>query len=165
MILEQEILELLQSDDLVAIGDRAHIMRIQLNPEGIVSYTTAPQRDPAITAEITLTGAADDLLTLLALREAIGFRSFLVRAAKGLTAVEYLRSLAIARLVIDHIPNLEIDSERFDLKVCQVALRFGANDLGLVAAKHSEEQYRRLIREAGFLPKKRDAAYLTYSLL
>jgi cyclic dehypoxanthinyl futalosine synthase len=60
------------------------------------------------------------------------------------------------------------------LKTCQVALRFGANDVGSVmleenvvsaAGTHhraSEEELRRLIRDAGFIPKQRDTLY--YSL-
>jgi cyclic dehypoxanthinyl futalosine synthase len=57
------------------------------------------------------------------------------------------------------------------LKLGQVALRFGANDMGSVmieenvvsaAGAHfraSEEDLRRLIRDAGFTPLKRDTIY------
>jgi cyclic dehypoxanthinyl futalosine synthase len=46
------------------------------------------------------------------------------------------------------------------LKVLQMGLRFGANDVGVVAeSRGSEEDVRRIIRDAGFRPAERDAAY------
>jgi len=57
-----------------------------------------------------------------------------------------------------------------------VALRFGANDVGSVmleenvvaaaGARHRarEEDLRRIIREAGFTPRRRDTLYRTYFL-
>jgi cyclic dehypoxanthinyl futalosine synthase len=62
------------------------------------------------------------------------------------------------------------------LKVCQLGLRFGGNDVGSVmleenvvrqaGAQHqaSEEDLRRMIRDAGFVPKQRDTLYRTYFL-
>ena len=48
------------------------------------------------------------------------------------------------------------------LKVLQTGLRFGANDVGWLALESngaSEEDVRRIIRDAGFRPAQRDAAY------
>ena len=62
------------------------------------------------------------------------------------------------------------------LKTCQVGLKFGGNDVGSImieenvvsqagARNHaSEEDLRRIIRDAGFLPKQRDTLYRTYFL-
>jgi cyclic dehypoxanthinyl futalosine synthase len=61
-------------------------------------------------------------------------------------------------------------------EIGQVALQFGANDLGSImieenvvsaAGAHyctSEEELRRIIRDAGFVPKQRDTLYRTYFL-
>jgi cyclic dehypoxanthinyl futalosine synthase len=84
---------------------------------------------------------------------------------------EYLRMLALSRLVLDNVPNLQASWVTQGPKVGQVALFFGANDLGstmieenVVAAagvsfRLSEEELTRLIREAGFIPRQRDAYY------
>jgi cyclic dehypoxanthinyl futalosine synthase len=52
------------------------------------------------------------------------------------------------------------------LKVLQAELRFGANDAGSVgsAKEASEEDLRRIIRDAGFMPVERDAPYRTLFL-
>src|SRR6266545_7378091 len=45
-------------------------------------------------------------------------------------ALTYLRILAMARIVLDNVPNLQSSWVTMGLKVGQVALRFGANDFG-----------------------------------
>ena len=45
-------------------------------------------------------------------------------------AVTYLRTLALARIVLDNVPNLQSSWVTMGHKVGQVALRFGANDYG-----------------------------------
>ncbi len=92
------------------------------------------------------------------------------------TGVEYLKTLAISRLYLDNIVNIQSSWVTQGLKICQVGLRFGGNDVGsimieenVVSAagarnKASEEELRRIIRDAGFTPKQRDSLYLTYFL-
>jgi cyclic dehypoxanthinyl futalosine synthase len=92
------------------------------------------------------------------------------------TAVEYLKMLALSRLYLDSIPNIQASWVTPGLKVCQLGLRFGGNDVGSImieenvvsaAGTHhraTEEQLRRLIRDAGFIPKQRDTLYRTYFL-
>jgi cyclic dehypoxanthinyl futalosine synthase len=92
------------------------------------------------------------------------------------TAVEYLKTLAISRLYLDNILNVQSSWVTQGLKTCQVGLRFGGNDVGSImieenvvsqaGARHhaSEEDLRRLIRDAGFVPKQRDTLYRTYFL-
>ena len=48
----------------------------------------------------------------------------------GSTGVEYLRTLAVARLMLDNIPNIQASWVTQGAKMAQVALRFGANDFG-----------------------------------
>ncbi|MGC9972807.1 MAG: cyclic dehypoxanthinyl futalosine synthase [Bryobacteraceae bacterium] len=87
------------------------------------------------------------------------------------TAVEYLKTLAISRLYLDNIENVQASWVTQGLKTCQLGLRFGGNDVGSImieenvvsaAGTHhraSEEELRRIIRDAGFVPKQRDTLY------
>jgi cyclic dehypoxanthinyl futalosine synthase len=92
------------------------------------------------------------------------------------TAVEYLKMLALSRVYLDNIQNVQASWVTPGLKVCQLGLRFGGNDVGSImieenvvsaAGTHhraTEEELRRLIRDAGFIPKQRDTLYRTYFL-
>jgi cyclic dehypoxanthinyl futalosine synthase len=85
------------------------------------------------------------------------------------TAVEYLKTLAISRLYLDNIENIQSSLETQGLKVLQVGLRFGGNDAGSVLQATgpnaaTEEQVRQVIRDAGFKPVQRDALYRTMFL-
>jgi cyclic dehypoxanthinyl futalosine synthase len=92
------------------------------------------------------------------------------------TAVEFLKTLAICRLYLDNIVNIQTSWVTQGLKVCQLGLKFGGNDVGSVmleenvvsqaGAQHSatEEDLRRMIRDAGFVPKQRDTLYRAYYL-
>ena len=92
------------------------------------------------------------------------------------TAVDYLKALAISRIYLDNILNIQSSWVTPGLKTCQLGLRFGGNDVGSImieenvvsaaGAHHcaTEEELRRLIRGAGFIPKQRDTLYYTYFL-
>lgn len=98
-----------------------------------------------------------------------GFRPQTERAEfEQPTAVEYLRTLAIARMVLDNFDQIESSCVDEGLKVMQMALRFGANDGGTIGASGSsnftESDLRRVIRDAGFAPVERDSLYRTMFL-
>ncbi len=92
------------------------------------------------------------------------------------TAVEYLKMLALSRVYLENILNIQSSWVTPGLKTCQLGLRFGGNDVGSImieenvvsaAGTHNratEEELRRLIRDAGFIPKQRDTLYRTYFL-
>jgi cyclic dehypoxanthinyl futalosine synthase len=92
------------------------------------------------------------------------------------TAVDYLKTLAVSRLYLDNVLNVQASWLTPGHKICQIALRFGGNDVGSILIEEnvvraagvtrtsSEEQLRRLIIEAGFRPVKRDTLYRTYFL-
>ena len=94
-------------------------------------------------------------------------------ALKGETlgAVEYLRTLAISRLVLDNVPHLQVSWVTQGPKVAQLALKFGADDFGstmleenVVAAtgvgfRLPREEIESLIRQAGYEPQVRDHRY------
>ena len=100
--------------------------------------------------------------------------SFAPRAAslqgfEEATAVEYLKTLAISRMYLDNVENIQSNLETQGLKVLQVGLRFGGNDVGSVilaegANAATEEQLRQVIRDAGFKPVQRDTVYRTMFL-
>jgi cyclic dehypoxanthinyl futalosine synthase len=83
----------------------------------------------------------------------------------------YLRMLAVARIFLDNVPNVQASWVTMGTKIGQVALEFGANDLGstmieenVVAAagcvhRASPDLLRRLIRRAGFEARQRDSRY------
>ena len=91
----------------------------------------------------------------------------------GTTAsgVEYLKVLALSRIVLDNIPNIQASWVTQGAKMAQVALFFGANDLGgtmleenVVAAagcsfRMSGDEMVTLIRSAGFVPAQRSTTY------
>jgi cyclic dehypoxanthinyl futalosine synthase len=85
------------------------------------------------------------------------------------TTVEYLKTLAISRMYLDNVGNVQSNLETQGLKVLQVGLRFGGNDVGSVllakgANSATEEQVRQVIRDAGFRPVQRDTLYRTMFL-
>ncbi len=91
--------------------------------------------------------------------------------ARPATAQEYLRVLALARLVLDNVDNLQVSWVTMGPKVAQLALYFGGNDFGstmieenVVAAagvgyRLPEDEMRRIIRAAGFKPARRRMDY------
>ncbi|MBU4344523.1 MAG: dehypoxanthine futalosine cyclase [Desulfobacteraceae bacterium] len=92
-------------------------------------------------------------------------------------AVEYLRVLALSRLVLDNIPNIQASWVTQGDKIAQVALAFGANDLGstmieenVVAAagvrfRLPKEEMVRLIQDAGYMAVQRDCYYNSVKVL
>jgi cyclic dehypoxanthinyl futalosine synthase len=86
-------------------------------------------------------------------------------------AFEYLKTLAVARLYLDNFANLQASWVTQGLKIGQMALRFGANDMGslmieenVVASagtcfRASELEIRRAIAEAGYAPRRRNVFY------
>jgi cyclic dehypoxanthinyl futalosine synthase len=91
--------------------------------------------------------------------------------AKTAGGSEYLRMLAIARLVLDNFAHVQASWVTQGPRVGQVALLFGADDLGstmieenVVAAagvshRLDQSEMIRLIETAGFLARQRDTFY------
>ncbi len=89
----------------------------------------------------------------------------------GATGTDYLRVVALSRLVLDNIPNIQASWVTQGARMAQVALRFGANDMGgtmleenVVAAagvsfRMSQAEIIHLIRSAGFTPVRRTTGY------
>ncbi len=91
--------------------------------------------------------------------------------SQAATGVDYLRVLALSRLVLDNIDNLQASWVTQGTKMAQAALYFGANDFGstmieenVVAAAGvhfsiSLDELVDTIKEAGFKPLQRDTLY------
>jgi len=87
------------------------------------------------------------------------------------TGIDYLKMLAVSRLFLDNIEHIQSSWLTQGLRLGQVALRFGADDMGSVmieenvvsaAGAHNtadEKMLRHLIRTAGFRPQQRDILY------
>ena len=86
-------------------------------------------------------------------------------------AHEYLRMTALARIYLDNIANIQSSWVTQGVKIGQLALYFGANDMGSVMMEEnvvsaagttycmSEADIRRAIVQAGWQPRKRDCYY------
>ncbi len=87
------------------------------------------------------------------------------------TGLDYLKMLAVSRLFLDNVEHIQSSWLTQGLRLGQVALRFGADDMGSVmieenvvsaAGAHNaadERMLRYLIRTAGFRPQQRDILY------
>ncbi|GAB4285146.1 MAG: cyclic dehypoxanthinyl futalosine synthase [Coriobacteriia bacterium] len=116
---------------------------------------------------------------------AVGFRAFIPWsfqpgntelaqgefAGQAATGWEYLRTLAVSRLFLDNVVNIQASWVTQGPKIGQVALCFGANDMGSTMIEENvvasagtrfmlaRKELVRLIRDAGFTPVQRDTLY------
>ncbi|MFO7694929.1 MAG: hypothetical protein R6V57_17745 [Vicinamibacterales bacterium] len=133
---------------------------------GLARLTVHQQAEPA--ARVALIRRAAGL------QHALGWlRSFapLPRswaAASRSTGYEDVRQIALARLMADNIPSIQVDWSLYGPKLAQVALTVGADDLDAVSAVDDEtegrrraplEEVRRNIQAAALVPAERDGAY------
>jgi cyclic dehypoxanthinyl futalosine synthase len=90
---------------------------------------------------------------------------------RSATAIEYLKVLALSRIMLDNFDNIQASWVTQGAKIAQVALEFGANDFGstmieenVVAAagisfRMSKQDIVNLIKDAGYVPAQRDTTY------
>ena len=114
-----------------------------------------------------------------------GFRAFIMWSFQGentklmeehpqikpQSSNRYLRLLAVARLYLDNFENLQSSWVTQGSYIGQMALKFGANDLGSTmmeenvvkaagaANRMNQDEMIRLIKDIGEIPAKRDTAY------
>jgi cyclic dehypoxanthinyl futalosine synthase len=89
-------------------------------------------------------------------------------------ADEYLRLLAVCRIFLDNVANLQVSWLTVGLKLGSVALRFGVNDMGSIMIEENvisaagarnradASALRALIADAGFTPRQRTTLYERY---
>src|SRR5437660_11963005 len=123
----------------------------------------------------------EHLLRLRALQdETGGFTAFITwsyqpehteRGGTEATGIDYLRTLALARIILDNFDNLQASWVTQGGKVGQLSLAYGANDMGSVMIEENvvraagasycmdELEIVRNIEDAGFVPKRRNMQY------
>jgi cyclic dehypoxanthinyl futalosine synthase len=86
-------------------------------------------------------------------------------------AFEYLKTQAVARLYLDNVPNIQSSWVTQGGKIGQLALLYGANDMGSLMIEENVvasagtvyhltlEEIRRAIRELGYIPRQRNVFY------
>jgi cyclic dehypoxanthinyl futalosine synthase len=87
------------------------------------------------------------------------------------SGADYLRTVAISRIFLDNFDNFQVSILTQGPKIAQAALGYGANDFGSVMIEEnvvsaagnkfilSSEEFERLIRGAGYEPKRRNTRY------
>lgn len=87
------------------------------------------------------------------------------------TPLEYLRVLALARIYLDNVPNIQVSWVTQGEKIAQIALYFGGNDFGSVMIEENvvaaagamfrlkTEEIVGIIKSAGFIPAVRNMEY------
>ena len=99
----------------------------------------------------------------------------LLQRVKGIntdvTATEYIRMIALSRIMLPNIKNIQASWLTVGPKVAQVCLHAGANDFGSIMIEENvvsaagapfrftSEEIQKCIQEAGFTPKLRNQLY------
>jgi len=91
-----------------------------------------------------------------------------VNPAVPTTGYDDVKRVALARIVVDNVPSIQVDWSLYGPKLAQVALTVGANDLDAVSAvddlsegrrRATLEEVQRNIRAAGLEPVERDGRF------
>ena len=84
---------------------------------------------------------------------------------------EYLRTLAVSRIFLDNIDNMQLSILTQGPKIAQIGLGYGANDFGSVMIEENvvsaagnkfivdANEFERLIKDAGYTPRRRNTRY------
>ncbi len=157
------------SDEWIDVMRQAH--RAGLRTTATMMYGSVERLEDRVTHLLRLRALQD---------ETGGFTAFITWSYQPLntelggveaTGVEYLRTLALARLVLDNFDNLQASWVTQGGKVGQLSLWYGANDMGSVMIEENvvraagasycmdEVEIVRNIENAGFIPKRRNMHY------
>ncbi|MBL8068015.1 MAG: dehypoxanthine futalosine cyclase [Armatimonadetes bacterium] len=87
------------------------------------------------------------------------------------SSFDYLRTVAVSRIFLDNFANMQLSILTQGPRIAQLALGYGANDFGSTMIEEnvvsaagnkfilSAEEFERLIRDAGYTPKRRNTRY------
>jgi cyclic dehypoxanthinyl futalosine synthase len=162
----------------IAKGSTAEWLHVMEVAHGLGMKTTATMMFGHVE---TLEERIEHLLHLRELQDrTAGFTAFIAwtfqpentaLAGDELTSFQYVRTLAVARIMLDNFPSVQASWVTQGPKIGQVSLRFGANDFGSLmieenvvsaAGAHfclTEAEIARNIVDAGFVPKRRTMHY------
>ena len=148
-----------------------HAHRAGLRTTATMMYGTVETEEERIEHMIRLRDLQD---------ETGGFTAFITwsfqpehteRGGTEATGIDYLRTLALARIVLDNFDNLQASWVTQGGKVGQLSLAYGANDMGSVMIEENvvraagasycmdEVEIVTNIEDAGFVPKRRNMHY------
>jgi 2-iminoacetate synthase ThiH len=135
----------------------------------MVDYVLEVGREPratevkAATADLLLTSHCDDGIVVMA--------GTLHLTDECVTTAEYLRTMATARLFLDNFVNIQASWVTQGPKVGAASLAFGVNDMGSTMIEEnvvsaagtafhmSEPDIVAAVRDAGFIPRRRNMLY------
>jgi cyclic dehypoxanthinyl futalosine synthase len=174
-ILVDRVRKLLHCDNKATADEWLDVMRhahrAGLRTTATMMYGTVESDEERLEHLFRLRGLQDDTR---------GFTAFITwsyqpahteLAGSEATAIDYLRTLAIARIVLDNFDNLQASWVTQGGKVGQLSLAYGANDMGSVMIEENvvraagasycmdEAEIVRNIEDAGFTPKRRNMHY------
>lgn len=87
------------------------------------------------------------------------------------SSFDYLRTLAVSRIFLDNVENVQLSILTQGPKIAQMALGYGANDFGSVMIEENvvsaagnkfilnADEFERLIRDSGYVPARRNTRY------
>ena len=148
--------------------------RAGVPPAQTTQQAAALQRDSNIAVEMTAMAGGTPALP------SAGFTAFIAWTfqaentklkAPTVGAHEYLRMQALSRIYLDNIPNIQSSWVTQGLDIGQVALKYGANDLGSIMIEENVvsqagstfrmgvADMQRLIKDLGYEPRQRDNWY------
>ena len=90
---------------------------------------------------------------------------------REVSSAEYFRTQSLSRIFLDNVPNIQSSWVTQGKEIGQVALKFGANDMGSTMIEENvvraagaygcttRTEIERLIRDAGYVPHQRDTLY------
>ena len=157
------------SDEWLGVMREAH--RAGLRTTATMMYGTVETDEERIEHMMRLRDLQD---------ETGGFTAFITwsyqpehteRGGTEATGVDYLRTLALSRIVLDNVDNLQASWVTQGGKVGQLSLAYGANDMGSVMIEENvvraagasycmdEVEIVVNIEDAGFTPKRRNMHY------
>jgi cyclic dehypoxanthinyl futalosine synthase len=157
------------ADEWLAVMRQAHVAGLRTT--ATMMYGTVETDEERIEHMVRLRDLQD---------ETGGFTAFITwsyqpehteRGGSEATGVDYLRTLALARIVLDNFDNLQASWVTQGGKVGQLSLAFGANDMGSVMIEENvvraagaaycmdEVEIVVNIEDAGFIPKRRNMHY------
>ena len=157
------------SDEWLGVMEQAH--RAGLRTTATMMYGTVETEEERIEHMMRLRALQD---------ETGGFTAFITwsyqpehteHGGYEATGVDYLRTLALSRIVLDNFDNLQASWVTQGGKVGQLSLAFGANDMGSVMIEENvvraagasycmdEVEIVNNVIDAGFVPKRRNMHY------
>jgi cyclic dehypoxanthinyl futalosine synthase len=90
---------------------------------------------------------------------------------RGGSGYDYLRTVAVSRIMLDNVRNIQASWLTMGPKIGQLSLQYGVNDFGSTVLEEnvvttettrhlmSLDEIRRNIQDAGFVAKRRNTRY------